>query len=426
MEVVIERPTKVVEKPLEPRTEPVKRKKATVEDVEDSEDERDLATIRKTADELPFQNVEAMEEVPTAPTLPRRANPIQPETGKAKRRRLPKDTTLEDLANSQVLEEVRRIQVPIPLGTLVDSNHKIRKALAAEGHKPRRSNLVQTTEGGVLAAKASTFLVDRIFTEEEDSSDEENEPPPDRGENTREEPTYLVKMDSLGQVMGVLMFDTLPEIVTSANHELAEGSIIVGDPVLQYFDSLAPGEQPRDIRLTVAPMSSGLRCLLPTIKGIKVEAITDGGSQIVSIRREVAELHGLEWDPRIRITMQAANEGIQRSLGICRNVPFQFSNIILYIQVHVLESAPYDILLGRPFDVVAESIVASKRNGDVFITISDPYTGQATTMPTYPRGYLKDTENADASNQATNGSANSTAIPQDFRSYSRNSMTRES
>jgi hypothetical protein len=207
------------------------------------------------------------------------------------------------------------------------------------------------------------------------------------------------------------MFDTFPEIVTTAGHELAEGSIIIGDPVLQYFESLGPTEAAMDIKLATAPLSGKLCCLFPFIKGIRVEAISDCGSQIVSMSLETALRLGLDWDTRMTILMQVANEQVQKTLGLARNVPFRFGTVTLYLQVHILKAAPYDVLLGRPFEMLAETVVVNKRNGDVSVTLTDPYTGTQSTMPTYPRGY--DPEAAESS-ASTNGSTSRGEVPGDF------------
>ena len=56
------------------------------------------------------------------------------------------------------------------------------------------------------------------------------------------------------------------------------------------------------------------------------------------------------------------------------------------MQVHIIGSPAYDILLGRPFDILTESIVRNFSNEDQTVTITDPNTGQRHTIPTFPRG----------------------------------------
>jgi hypothetical protein len=92
------------------------------------------------------------------------------------------------------------------------------------------------------------------------------------------------------------------------------------------------------------------------------------------------------YDPGIRLHMQSANGEIDKSLGLARNVPCRIRDITIYLQIHVIKSPAYDILLGRPFDVLTESIVKNYRNEDQTITICDPNTGKRATIPTIPRG----------------------------------------
>ena len=70
--------------------------------------------------------------------------------------------------------------------------------------------------------------------------------------------------------------------------------------------------------------------------------------------------------------MQSANGEVDRSLGLVRNVPIQIGDITLYVQIHVICNPAYDILLGRPFDILTESVVRNFANEDQTITIRNP------------------------------------------------------
>ena len=85
--------------------------------------------------------------------------------------------------------------------------------------------------------------------------------------------------------------------------------------------------------------------------------------------------------------MQSANGNIDQSLGLVQNVPFKVGNITVYLQTHVIRSPAYDVLLGRPFDILTKSVVRNFSNEDQTITIHDPNTGQRATIPTLPRGH---------------------------------------
>jgi len=95
----------------------------------------------------------------------------------------------------------------------------------------------------------------------------------------------------------------------------------------------------------------------------------------------------LVYDPSIKLHMQSANGNIDQSLGLARNVPFQIGPVTFYLQVHIIRSPAYDVLLGRPFDILTESVVRNFANEDQTITLHDPNTGRRATIPTLPRGH---------------------------------------
>ena len=95
---------------------------------------------------------------------------------------------------------------------------------------------------------------------------------------------------------------------------------------------------------------------------------------------------GLIYDPEVKLSMQSANGEIDETLGLARNVPIQISKITLYLQFHIVRNPAYDILLGRPFDVLVESIVRNFENESQTVTIHDPNTGKMATVPTFTCG----------------------------------------
>jgi hypothetical protein len=106
----------------------------------------------------------------------------------------------------------------------------------------------------------------------------------------------------------------------------------------------------------VAKESDSLRTIHPTINGTgSKECLLDGGSQIVSMDKEVAMSLRITWDADIHIFMQSANKTIEKTKGMSENVPFLFNHITLYMQFHIIKNPAYDILLGRPFDTLTKS-----------------------------------------------------------------------
>ncbi|KAG6895238.1 hypothetical protein C0993_009858 [Termitomyces sp. T159_Od127] len=128
------------------------------------------------------------------------------------------------------------------------------------------------------------------------------------------------------------------------------------DPVETYVKSLDTDEDPAI--LTVAHDSQAIRSIMMTIDHrTEVEAILDNGSQIISMAAEVASNLGLIYDPSIVLNMQSTNGIINRSLGLAKNVPCTIGDVTFYLQIHIICSPAYNLLLGRPFDVLAQSIV---------------------------------------------------------------------
>ena len=188
--------------------------------------------------------------------------------------------------------------------------------------------------------------------------------------------------------------ETLPKYevliqVTNCFEGLKQGTWVAADPVEQYLNSIEGDETPE---VYVSHESENLRSIYSRINNIgQEECLVDSGSQIVSMSKEVAIRMGLTWDPSIRINMQSANRQIEKSLGLARHVGFTFGGFTIFLQVHVLESPAYGVLLGRPFDTFTRSVVQNEMDGGQTIAVTDPNSGRQAVIPTYKRGESPDT-----------------------------------
>jgi hypothetical protein len=117
----------------------------------------------------------------------------------------------------------------------------------------------------------------------------------------------------------------------------------------------------------------------------EVEGIIDPGSQIIAMLEAVCHDIGLVYDPSIKLNMQSANSEVDQSLSLSHNVPCKINTITLYLQIHIIQSPSYNILLGRPFNVLTELTVKNFPNEDQTITIVDPNTKPSITIPTLPQ-----------------------------------------
>ena len=185
----------------------------------------------------------------------------------------------------------------------------------------------------------------------------------------------------------------MPAAFSAATRTLPADATIIADPYEAFLKTRPSCHDCPEEAIEVAAESNSLRAILPIIDGQeKVEAILDPGCQIVAMSEEVCTALALPYDPDIRLNMVSANGGVNQSLGLARNVAFLVGEITLYLQVHVLRSPAYDILLGRPFDILTQSVVRNFRDENQTITIVDPNTGKKATVPTIPRGSYQFTE----------------------------------
>ncbi|EKM79650.1 hypothetical protein AGABI1DRAFT_22428, partial [Agaricus bisporus var. burnettii JB137-S8] len=116
-----------------------------------------------------------------------------------------------------------------------------------------------------------------------------------------------------------------------------------------------------------------------------VEAILDEGSQIIGIRRDIWEKLGLPLLKEENMVMETANSSRETTLGLLRDLPVHIGSNVFYLQVQVFETAPYEMLLGRPFMTLTQAKTRHYANGDSEITLLDPNTKELLTIPTSTR-----------------------------------------
>jgi hypothetical protein len=141
-----------------------------------------------------------------------------------------------------------------------------------------------------------------------------------------------------------------------------------------------------DDRVVVAKESHSIHAVLMDINSKNtVESVVDPGSSIIAMSEDICHELSLAYDPSIHLPMQSANGGIDKTLGLARNVPCELGSITLFMQVHIIHDPAYNILLGCPFDVLTESVVRNYRNKAQTITICDPNSTRSATIPSIVR-----------------------------------------
>ena len=104
--------------------------------------------------------------------------------------------------------------------------------------------------------------------------------------------------------------------------------------------------------------------------------------------KKVAAANKVSWDSSLSIQMQSTNGSLSRTCGLARNVLFTLGEVMVLLQVHVMDVAPYTVLLGRPFDTITESRIVNDKEENQTVCITCPNTRTKVVIPTYKRREL--------------------------------------
>ena len=206
----------------------------------------------------------------------------------------------------------------------------------------------------------------------------------DEDDRARREASHLTAMPAMysAAVLSPMMKALTPAL---SNAEPPPRAIIIEDLYEVYLRTAL--EDHSSNCLTVAKESSALRTILPLINHNQyVESVLDPGSQVITMLEAACHALALIYDPRVCLRMQLANHEVDKTLGLTRNVPILVRDITLYVQFYIVQNPAYDVLLGRPFNILVKSIVWNYSNEDQTIMIHDPNSGIIVTVPTFPHG----------------------------------------
>ena len=120
----------------------------------------------------------------------------------------------------------------------------------------------------------------------------------------------------------------------------------------EEMGSYLAGLIPRTDSLIVAKDIEELRALDVNIEGTTIEALADDRSQVVSIRGDLWERLGIPIRSDRTIVMESANKSKNETMGLLQDLKFGYN---FYVQVQVVQDAPYELLLGRPFFTLTQA-----------------------------------------------------------------------
>ena len=202
--------------------------------------------------------------------------------------------------------------------------------------------------------------------------------------HARREASHLAAMPAT--YSAVVLSPTMKTLTpTVSNAEPPPRAIIIEDPYKVYLCTAL--EDCSSDCLTIAKESSALRTILLLINHNQyIESVLNPSSQVITMSEAVCHALAPIYSPHICLCMQSENCEVDKTLGLTRNVPILVGDIMLYVQFHIIRIPAYNVLLGRPFDILVESIVWNYSNEDQTITIHDLNSRRIMTVPTFPCG----------------------------------------
>ena len=165
------------------------------------------------------------------------------------------------------------------------------------------------------------------------------------------------------------------------------------NPTDNFLTSFDVEEHPREhgtVRFPITSPYAAKKLHLRTVRvdfgsGYEPECVLNGGSQMILIRKDIWKKLNVSLDPNQAVKMEAANSTVNLTNGLVEDYPIRIDNMEVYVQMQVVDDAPYEVLLGRPFFAVYRCSEISASDGDVLLQIVDPTTGRPKVFPTHAR-----------------------------------------
>ena len=172
-------------------------------------------------------------------------------------------------------------------------------------------------------------------------------------------------------------------------------NVLEEDHVESFLDSCFDAQEvPRpfvdfgryDDSIPSAAASLNLRVIYPDFAGIiRPECVLDSGAQVVIMHKDVWEKLNVPLTESKSMEMESANSTITRTMGLVENFPVTFGPKTVKLQIQVVDKAPFEVLLGRPFFAAFGCDEYNTPEGSHELGIVNPNTGLKVKIPSSPR-----------------------------------------
>ncbi|KAI6110956.1 hypothetical protein EV401DRAFT_2075572 [Pisolithus croceorrhizus] len=111
-----------------------------------------------------------------------------------------------------------------------------------------------------------------------------------------------------------------------------------------------------------------------------IEGILDSRSQVVALRKDIAEVLQLPIKKDGCITMEMVNRVKEMMEGVINNCPITFAGVTVCLPVQVIRNASFDIILGWPFTCALHVTTQDLPSGTQSVKITEPGSGKCIVM----------------------------------------------
>jgi hypothetical protein len=140
----------------------------------------------------------------------------------------------------------------------------------------------------------------------------------------------------------------------------------------------------------VADDSAPLRTMRARVGDrFEYDCVVDNGSSIVAINKEIWAQLGAPARSDLIMRMESSHGTVEKTIGVLKNYPITIGTEEFLIQVQVSENLPCEVLLGRPFFMLASATTIDHPDGSQEITLINPNTNRQITVATQERNKKK-------------------------------------
>ncbi|RKP16293.1 hypothetical protein ROZALSC1DRAFT_17748, partial [Rozella allomycis CSF55] len=106
---------------------------------------------------------------------------------------------------------------------------------------------------------------------------------------------------------------------------------------------------------------------------INVDCIHDSGSEVCVMSEFIFNKLSLGIDRSINWVMRNANASKTTMIGVIHGCPITIHSITVIVPMFVIDTAEFEVLLGRPWERLVRAQYSNESDGSLWIRIRSPH-----------------------------------------------------